>query len=87
MEGKSLTMRTALSVHPNPSGFRSGRSGAIIGHARRHPQELRNAETAHRNIEAQIRKESVSRLALERLEVAKTMDEAMAAYGAAFETL
>jgi hypothetical protein len=47
--------------------------------------KLRQAEGAHRNIEAEIRKSDVNRLALERLEVAKEMDRAMAEYAEAFE--
>jgi hypothetical protein len=47
--------------------------------------KLREAENAHRAIEVELRKTEVNRVALERLEIAKLMDKAMAEYAAAFD--
>jgi hypothetical protein len=44
-------------------------------------EKLREAEAAHRNIEAEIRKESVSRIVLERIEAGKEFDRDIAAAG------
>jgi hypothetical protein len=47
--------------------------------------KLREAEGAHRNIEAEIRKESVSRIVLDRIEAGKEFDRTIAAAGVALQ--
>jgi hypothetical protein len=47
--------------------------------------KLREAESAHRNIEAEIRKESVSRIVLDRIETGKEFDRTIAAAGVALQ--
>jgi hypothetical protein len=48
-------------------------------------QKLREAEAARRNIEAEIRKSDVNRIALERIEAAREVDRALADAGAALQ--
>jgi hypothetical protein len=47
--------------------------------------KLREAECAHRNIEAEIRKESVSRIVLDRIEAGKEFDRTIAVAGVALQ--